>query len=333
MFSLSQAKLCRPVHFICAGAVFLLLYWILESIRDIIAFEKGTFLDRFLFPDTTPFWIRIPVICGALFLMFFSLYRMKNADKNEKAREGFKTSEETRFKDYNRKTAGLESENETLKKNLLSKEWEEKELRELLREKESYLRSVHKIVRTNLQYLNGLFDARIIGANEEERRRYTEIRTLLHALIVMHTQLNKSDSFGYVVLSDFIQGVTDYLFHSHLTAEFRVHVDNPHILVPVSQAVPFVFTLCEMIYLADMKNKPGEQNNVFQILIIRTEDQALAVKIRHKDQLLLQDIEDKNITPQYQWIRELIDQQLRGDFWVVRGTQGMELNIVFKLKE
>ena len=50
---------------------FSVLYWILESIRDVLAFQKGTIVERLFTPDPISFWMRILVV---FIIILFGLY-------------------------------------------------------------------------------------------------------------------------------------------------------------------------------------------------------------------------------------------------------------------
>ena len=66
--------------FIWAGIGFGAVYWIMESVRDVLVFEKGTLLERVFLPDTMSFWRRFPVI---LILILYSIYVQSLGDKFE----------------------------------------------------------------------------------------------------------------------------------------------------------------------------------------------------------------------------------------------------------
>jgi len=66
-----KRKAEKQIYWPWIGVGFGLFYWILESIRDVIAFQRGTFLSRLLSPDPMAFWTRLLVI---LILILFSLY-------------------------------------------------------------------------------------------------------------------------------------------------------------------------------------------------------------------------------------------------------------------
>jgi len=60
--NLNLHKRIRRFRFILSAIGFGVFYWILESIRDVISFQKGRFIERLLFPDLFSFWMRIMVI-------------------------------------------------------------------------------------------------------------------------------------------------------------------------------------------------------------------------------------------------------------------------------
>ncbi|MBN2102986.1 hypothetical protein JW835_02995 [bacterium] len=315
---------------ILLSLVFGLIYWILEAIRDVFIYNRGSLLQQIFKPDPLGFWMRIFAIC---MLVLFGAYVKTLIEDRQKAKDMLKTIRDSQIKDLERKIKEMELEREDNQKKIKSKKWEEEELRELLRQKSSYIRTVHQSSRTHLQHLCSLLDIHIMQAEQETQRKlYTEIRVMIYSLILMHMQLHQSDRFNQVNLSEYLTEIANYFFHAHLTNEIQIHIDNPHILIPISQAVPFAFVISEILFLANKKRELYQDSDRFQILIKRTDDSALSVKIRHKDAELLPDIEKDKIRTEYQWFRELIDVQLRGDFWTVRNTQGIDMNIVFKLK-
>jgi PAS domain S-box-containing protein len=75
----------KGVNWIWGSLGFALLYWILESIRDVIAFQKGTFLQRLFFPDVMSFWMRLLVVC---ILVLFGIYAQSVRNRMQKRTEG-----------------------------------------------------------------------------------------------------------------------------------------------------------------------------------------------------------------------------------------------------
>ena len=59
------------VNFIWLGVLFSFFYWTMESIRDVLAFQKGTFVERFFIPDTITIWMRLLIV---FIILLFSAY-------------------------------------------------------------------------------------------------------------------------------------------------------------------------------------------------------------------------------------------------------------------
>ena len=49
-------------HFGWFGLLFGILYWLIESIRDVFVFNQGTVVERIFFPDVMAFWMRMMVV-------------------------------------------------------------------------------------------------------------------------------------------------------------------------------------------------------------------------------------------------------------------------------
>jgi two-component sensor histidine kinase len=324
----------KNLDFLSRGSVILLsfgfgvIYWVLEAFRDVVVYHRGTLIQQIFSPDPVAFWMRLLAIC---ILVLFGVYVKTVVQERIQAEEALKRIQSKQIREFENRIESLEAQNALNEKTVGSLQWQEKELRELLNKKERMIRNVHQSVRNNLQRLNSLFDARIIQADSAHKEVYYEIRSLLYTLIVLHSQLHKSNQWNQVILADYMKDIANFLSHYYQIDEIRFHMDNAHIMIPISQAVPFAFTMCEIVFLANKKREMNRTLDLFNVLIKRTDDDALSVKIRHKDDNMLPDIEQENGPAEYIWLREIIDQQLHGDFWVVRSAKGIELNIVFNI--
>lgn len=50
------------INFILLSILFSVFYWILESIRDVITFNKGPLIQRIFIPDTLSLWMRLLIV-------------------------------------------------------------------------------------------------------------------------------------------------------------------------------------------------------------------------------------------------------------------------------
>jgi PAS domain S-box-containing protein len=74
----------KKLNLLKAGIGFGLFYWILESVRDVVTFGKGTLIERFFFPGQFTFWMRLLVLCV---LILFAIYAQSHREKTEERRE------------------------------------------------------------------------------------------------------------------------------------------------------------------------------------------------------------------------------------------------------
>jgi PAS domain-containing protein len=50
------------VNLAWVGIGFAVFYWVLESVRDVLAFERGTLVERLFYPDLASIWVRLMII-------------------------------------------------------------------------------------------------------------------------------------------------------------------------------------------------------------------------------------------------------------------------------
>jgi len=80
----------NQVNWILVGSWFSLFYWIVESIRDVFIFQKGSLLERIFFPDPITFWMRILVVCILiLFGAYVDSFIEKHQEKKQKTEPQF----------------------------------------------------------------------------------------------------------------------------------------------------------------------------------------------------------------------------------------------------
>ena len=68
------------INFILLSILFSMFYWILESIRDVIIFNKGPLIERIFIPDTLSLWMRLLIV---FILILFGAYVQSQKVKKE----------------------------------------------------------------------------------------------------------------------------------------------------------------------------------------------------------------------------------------------------------
>lgn len=75
------------------GTLFSVFYWILESVRDVVTFNKGDILHRLFLPDPMSFWMRILVVCILiLFSVRAHIYQNRAEEKKQARRKIFRVA-------------------------------------------------------------------------------------------------------------------------------------------------------------------------------------------------------------------------------------------------
>ena len=74
----------KPINLMWTGILFSMIYWVLESVRDVFIFERGNILDRILTPDPMALWMRLLAL---FILLFFGIYVKSLINEHKKAEE------------------------------------------------------------------------------------------------------------------------------------------------------------------------------------------------------------------------------------------------------
>ncbi|HXK58757.1 MAG TPA: PAS domain-containing protein [Acidobacteriota bacterium] len=67
----AEVRAADRVNLIWVGVIFSALYWVLESVRDVLAFGKGTLMERLFYPDLTSVWMRLLIM---FMIMIYGFY-------------------------------------------------------------------------------------------------------------------------------------------------------------------------------------------------------------------------------------------------------------------
>jgi two-component sensor histidine kinase len=78
----------RLINFIWIGLLFSAFYWLLESIRDMMIYGKGSVFKWIFIPSAMSLWMRMLVVC---IIMLFSAYTQSVRQKAEAKKKGLET--------------------------------------------------------------------------------------------------------------------------------------------------------------------------------------------------------------------------------------------------
>ncbi len=68
----TKSETADKVNLIWVGVGFGAFYWVLESVRDVLAYGKGTLTERLFYPDLPSVWMRLLIICVIIFYGFYA---------------------------------------------------------------------------------------------------------------------------------------------------------------------------------------------------------------------------------------------------------------------
>jgi len=116
-----------------AGLIISMLYWILESFRDVFIFHKGNLIERVFMPDPMSLWMRMLAV---FIILLFTIYAQALINERRKAEEELRKQQEKLEKMVQDRTAELTESNRflrLLKKEIAERNRVEKELRRVNR--------------------------------------------------------------------------------------------------------------------------------------------------------------------------------------------------------
>ncbi len=75
------------VNLIWVGVGFGAFYWVLESVRDVLAYGKGTLTERLFYPDLPSVWMRLLIICIIIFYGFYAQSVRANIEDKDSGKQ------------------------------------------------------------------------------------------------------------------------------------------------------------------------------------------------------------------------------------------------------
>lgn len=313
------------------GIIFGVVYWILEALRDVVVFEKGSFIKQVFTPDPFGFWMRILAIA---ILILLSIYFKQLIDERRQLESEFKQLRAELVKEADEEIKKLNREIEDIHRKLQSCEWNVREQKEVIRQKESMLGQMHHHFKTSLQHLSTMMDLKIADSGESPHKPVLdEIRTHLNTLTLLHSQIYQSNLFGQIFLDKLIRDLMSYLTHVYRHKKVELLMDNQEIQLHLQQAVPFGLLTSALIAAPGHSGEGNDSKDKIQLFIKESSDSQFSVKLRHDNQNYLNGLENKkDDNSMNKWIRGIVDDQLKGNLWLVRSQAGTEINIEFDIK-
>ncbi len=93
------------------GIILSFIYWILESLRDALIFQKGSFIERVLAPDPMTFWMRLLAVC---ILILFAIFAQSFIKERRRAEMTIREEQEKMIRLIEKRTGGTDDSHRLL---------------------------------------------------------------------------------------------------------------------------------------------------------------------------------------------------------------------------
>jgi len=159
----------------------------------------------------------------------------------------------------------------------------ERDLRQLLNEKELLLDEVHHRVKNNLQIIAGLLDlSRRQVVSEEARQAIGDAYTKVHAMALIHEETYRATRLDRIDLGWYLRRLTRYLAEAYGPEDghIRVAVDAREAYLPLTQAVPCVLIINELVVNAFLHAFVDRDRGEILVRVTAGDDGEVRVVVR-----------------------------------------------------
>ncbi|MEE9201560.1 MAG: histidine kinase dimerization/phosphoacceptor domain -containing protein, partial [Candidatus Brocadiales bacterium] len=202
-----------------------------------------------------------------------------------------------------------------------------------LKEKEELLNEVHHRVKNNLQIISSLLDMRSMRtSNQEAIDLFTDARSKINAMSLIHSALYRSDRFDQICLEEHTRKLVEFLLYIYARGKdvtFDIKQSDVHL--PVSQAIPCALVLNELVSNALKHGYREGQKGAIEISISRLPGEAVSIRVKDDGAGIPAEIDIFNVDSLgLKLVRNLVQKQLNGKIRVERNG-GTEFTIEFPL--
>jgi PAS domain S-box-containing protein len=159
----------------------------------------------------------------------------------------------------------------------------ERELRQLLDERELLLEEVHHRVKNNLQIVAGLLDlSRRQTDSEEAQQALGDAHSKVHAMGLIHEGIHRATRLDRVDLARYLRRLTSYLANAYGPEDrhITVAVEASEAYLPLTQAVPCGLIINELVTNAFQHAFAGRDRGEIRVQVTTAEDGAVTLVVR-----------------------------------------------------
>lgn len=134
--------------------------------------------------------------------------------------------------------------------NIAEQKFQEKEMRETLKEKEVMLAEIHHRVKNNLAVISGLLQLQAFSAeNTDVQKALNDSQLRIHTMALIHEMLYQSQSLAYIkydaYVSDLLETISD--MYTSEDSNIRLDIAVDPILLSINKAIPCSLLINELI--------------------------------------------------------------------------------------
>ncbi|MFZ2071390.1 MAG: response regulator [Halobacteriota archaeon] len=210
----------------------------------------------------------------------------------------------------------------------------EEETKASLREKDMLLKEIHHRIKNNLQIVSSLLDMHSLRTYDPQTvDLLNEVRSKIHAMALVHSQLYQSDRLTQVNMGSYIHELVAHLSHVYENRNKSVTSDIEHsgVYLSITQAISCALVLHELVSNVFKHAFEGRQRGLIKISMRESANDKVSIRVEDDGVGMPEEIDVyKTDTMGLKLVRNLVLEQLRGNIQINR-NKGTKIFIDFKL--
>jgi len=209
----------------------------------------------------------------------------------------------------------------------------EESLKTSLKVKQMLLSEIQHRVKNNLEIISSLIDLSSMNMeNREKKKLFSDVRSRIHSMALIHNQLNKSDRLDQVDMGRHVLEMMDYISIIYRSSETLINfvIEASEMHLSLNQAIPSALALNEIITNSFKHAFRESKQGTIYICINNPTDDTVFMRIKDDGVGISKGIDFNNTKGiGLKLVKHLIEDQLKGEIRVNR-DDGTEISIEFK---
>lgn len=209
----------------------------------------------------------------------------------------------------------------------------ERELEEMVDERETLLKEIHHRVKNNLQMIISLLDMQRRQASTEEARKFIkESAGRIRSMALLHEMLYQEHRIAGIDLEDYVESLTAFIVQAHELKgrEVNIDLDVDSTELALDQAIPSGLVLNELISNA-LEHGIGEANSIGVEVNFSIEDDRASIVVEDNGPGFPEDFEvNSSETLGLNLVKTLTEYELDGRL-DIDSDQGARVEVSFSI--